>query len=189
MTDITGTLSREYPNQFSGLGLRLGLSKELMRDKFYPDLAFLVGFDWTFAFNAKGDRPLRTSGTVTFAPISGVGEERFIVQETEYSYSYNYMTFFGGASYYFLKDSSVSLLLRLPFSGSFSEKQSSAEGSSSRSGAVKGVYGYGLFLNHRFPWPKDHNLKAHLFYLYDTLDFEGAKYDSTFLGLGASIEF
>ena len=188
-TDITGTLSREYPNQFSGLGLHLGLSKELLRDSFYPNLALLTGLDWTFAFNVKGDRPLRSSGTLTLTPISGVGEERFIVQETDYSYSYNYVTLFAGPSYYFLKNSSVSLVLRLPFSGSFSEKQSSAEGSSSKSAGIKGVYGYGLFLNHRFPWPKEHNLKAHLFYRYDVLDFEGVKYDSTFLGLGASIEF
>ena len=189
MEDIEGTLDIERPNQHTGSGLRLSLTKELLRDRFYPKLALLTGLDWSFASNVKGDRPLRASGLVTFAPISGVGEERFTVQETDYSYSYNYVTLFAGPSYYFLKYSSASLVLRLPFSGSFSEEQSTEIGNSGSSGNVQGLFGFGLILSHRFPWPKEHNLTAQLFYSHDEIDFKGVVYSSTFLGLGASIEF
>ena len=188
---VEGTLDLETPNQFSGFGLRLGLTnKELLRDKYYPKSALLIGLDWIFAFNVKSDRPLRASGTVSFPPVGGIIEDRFVSFEREYSYSYNYLTLSAGPTYYFLKDSSVSLLLRLPFFGSYSQEQSAEEGNVSNSGSIQAVLpGFGLILSHKLPWYKEHDLSVHLLYSHDNLDFDGAVYDHTFLGIGAGIEF
>ena len=203
-TDVIGDLDVEYPKVYEGTLLRLALLAELSLERHYKPLSLQMGIDYNSVSESKANPPLRLSGTGT---IVATRETRFVESITEYSYSYNYLSFFFGPIYkipsvrvpyldFTLDNFYASAHLRLLLSGSYSLKingenrRGGVRESSTETGSInKHGLGFGFNFGKRFNWPKNYKTSLNFSYSRDNLDFGGAKYANIFYGLSLGLEF